>query len=406
MTATGNSVGLRRYVRCLPPLLAVAAFTGCASRTGVEVPMAQQLSAEVRAILGTSRPSLDYHRERSRLQEMGPDLDVILIGLIGDTRARSEARADALVLLADRGSPLALPTLESALQSRNERLRSAAVLGLNRLAATTPSAIALIRDATRDPSRTVRLNALQSLDIREVETIRDVLGFERDREVRLVALQLLALAEARGAALAADFRGSLRTVAGEGEPQVVFRPFTMDSVAGVARGDLRVELADQRDIPLASSAMVVGNVVPAFFSTDRSSLVFESAGRIGVLNIGSRSIRIVGDGIAPRPIPFTHAFVFLREVSVDPTPGPDGTRIVYDAYMGTFGGDAVERVGRVSAWSRPDVHGGASPVRWMVVDEVSDGFQLRGENMQTMQLPAPVWTPVSPNSRMTSGSGN
>jgi hypothetical protein len=385
-----------RPARCSTVLLALASVTlsaGCSSRQGPEAPLAQRLSAEVRAVLGMNRPSADYHRERTRLQEMGPDLDVILIGLIGDTRARPEARADALILLADRRSPLALPTLESALQSEDERLRSAAVLGLNRLVATTPVAVDLIRQATYDRSRTVRLNALQSLDIREVETIREVLAREVDGEVRKVGLQLIALGEARGAPLAPDFRGTLRTAAGEGEAQIVFRPFTIDSTTAVSRGDLRIELPALRDIPLAASAIVVGNVLPAFFSPNRSHVVFEADGEIGVVDIMNRTARKYGTGIAPRPIPFTKKFVFFRPTTAQPVRGPEGTRIDYNVYMASFDDEAVERIGELTAWSKPEVHGGESPVRWMVVvDEITDGLLLKGENMDPFPLPARIWT--------------
>ncbi len=384
-----------RPTRIGPALLGLSALmlsVGCSSRQGPEAPLAQQLSAEVREVLGMNRPSADYHRDRTRLREMGPDLDVILIGLIGDTRARPEARADALILLADRRSPLALPTLESALHSEDEKLRSAAVLGLNRLTATTPVAVDLIRRATFDRSRTVRLNALQSLDIRDVETIREVVEREVDDEVRKVGRQLIALGEARGAPLASDFRGTLRTVSGEGEPQIVFRPFVTDPETGVARGDLRIELPTLPDIPLAASAIVVGNVLPAFFSPNRSHVVFESEGRINVVDITSRNVRSYGVGLAPRPIPFTQKFVFLQPSASGPDSVTEGRRVVYNVFMASFEDRFIDRIGEVTAWTRADLHGEETPVRWMVVDEVSDGLLLRGENMETFPLPARVWT--------------
>lgn len=376
---------------------ALGLLGACAPRQTIEAPLAQQLSVQVRSVLGSNRPSADYHRERSRLQAMGPDLDVILIGLVGDSRARPEARADALVLLADRGSPLALPTLASALEYNNERLRSAAVLGLNRLARTDPVAAELIRRSTLDRSRTVRINALQSLDIRDSETIRQVLVHETDREVRLVGLQLIALAEARGAPLAADFRGALRTVSDETEPQIVFRPFMTDPFTRVSRGDLRIELPGLPDIPLAESAVSVANVIPAFFSASRGQVVFEADGRIGVADINNRTIRWVGQGIAPRPIPFTNRFVFLRERPIPPTLELQGRPVVYEVNLGSFSTPDFERIGMLRAWSRPDVYGGESPVRWMVVDEVTDGALLRGENVETFVLPDAVWMQGQPS---------
>jgi hypothetical protein len=332
---------------------------------------------------------------------MGAELDSILIALVDDQRARLEARANALVLLADRQSPHALPVLERALQYDAERLRAGAVQGLSLLAVNSNLAVELIRRATNDRSRTVRLFALQSLDVRDVETVRSVLEREKDPEVRQVALQLAVLAESRGAPLAQDSRGTLRTSAGAVEPQIVFRPVAIDSVTEIARGDLRLELRDRPDIPLSPSATVVSRVVPAFFSPDRSSVVVEDEGRIRVYDVNSGVARDVGQGMAPRPVPFTYQFVFVREKSRDRAPGAIETFVVYDVFQSSFTGAPPTQIGEISALLRSDLHGGESPVRWMVVDEHADGFVLRGENLQLFRLPTPVWGTGRPN-----GSGN
>lgn len=364
-------------------------ISGCSSSSMLELSSQQMLSREVRAVLGTSRVSPEYQRVRSRLEEMGPEVDQILVELVEDTRARTDARADALVLLADRRSPVALPILSRALGYENERLRSAAVLGLNRLAATSDGALQLIRAATRDRSRTVRLNALQSLDITEVETVRALLERESDREVREIALQLVSLAEARGAPLVSDRGGALRTAADELDPQIVFRSFTHDSVAQVAIGDMRVELPEGRDIPLASSAHVVRNVVPAFFSADRSQVVFEREGKVRVLDIATRRIEDRGAGISPRLIPFTQSFIFLRERAVTPTAA--GDEVVYDVLLSSFASDDAAVVGEIRAMQRDDQHRGESPVRWMVVSDSGDGFELRADGMQPFPLRPTLW---------------
>jgi hypothetical protein len=383
--------GWRCGARMLPALLLTTG--GCMGGAAMEVQSPQRLAVEIRSVLGAERPSPEYHRARLRIQEMGPEVDWILVGVIEDRRARVEMRADALILLADRRSPIAIPTLERALRYDNERLRSAAVLGLSRLAPTSEFAGDLIRRATSDRSRAVRMNALHSLDVTDIETLRAVIEREQDREVRHVGLQLVSLAEARGAPLVADRRGALRTAAGETEPQIVFRPVVTDSATEVASGDLRLELPDGPDIPLAASARVVGNVVPAFFSPDRSAVVFEDDGQIRVVDVGSREQVTVGPGIAPRPIPFTHHFVFLREVAGGRRQEAEGTAILYDVFRGSFGGDEPERIGQLRAVADPQRHGAESPVRWMVVAEGSEGFVLRGDSLETFTLPGPVLGP-------------
>jgi hypothetical protein len=386
--------------------LCLLLIAGCGGRPVLDSSVSPRLSADVWAVLDARRPSNEFHRARARLEEMGPEVDSVLVSIAENPAARAEVRGNALVLLADRRSPLALQTLERALRfSENERIRSAAVLGLNRLSTSTEQAFDLIRLATGDRSRNVRLAALQSLDSRDIATMRSLLERETDPEVRLVALQLVSLAESRGAALASDPRGALRTARGYTEPQIVFRPVTVDSASRFAIGDLRLEMPDGPDIPLVPAAEVIGNVVPAFFSPDRSAVVYEYSGEIRVLDVASRHVRQVGPGIAPRLIPFTHQFVFLRERPANRRETDDGLEIVYDVLRSNFGGMQTQLIGEIRSWSRPELNGGANPVRWMVVGEAGDGFVLRGDGVETFGLPTPVWRPGRPDGPSPGQSG-
>ena len=226
------------------------------------------------------------------------------------------------------------------LGGERESLRASAVLALQRLAPAEPEAANLIRTAVTDRSRTVRLNALQALDVGDVEMIRSVLETERDTEVRRVGLQLVALAEARGAPLARDRRGALRTAGAENDPQIVFRPVQTDSATSIAFGDLRIELPNAPDIPLAPMAEVVAGVVPAFFSPDRRRVVYEADRRIQVMDLQSRQSIDLGPGLAPRILPFSREFTYLRTLSR--TPRDDGaTELTYQVYRATFDGATV-----------------------------------------------------------------
>jgi hypothetical protein len=392
MSATDSATILEAFSIRVLAVLAGGLVVGCGGNPPPELAPGQRLPAEVRQVLGSDWASPEYQEARAMLLEMGQGLDPILVDLIEDRRASVASRANALVLLADRRSPVAVPMLSRALGYESELLRSAAALGLGRLA-PNPEALELLRAATRDRSRTVRLNALQGLDIGEVDTIRALLEQETDPEVRQVALQLLSLAEARGAALSPDRRGALRTAGGETDPQIVFRPFSYDSVTTVSYGDLRLELPDGPDVPLAASALVVANVVPAFFSPDRSAIVVESGEEIKVVEIDTRHVRSVGPGMVPRPIPFTQDFVFLRERHRERMQTLEGLELVYDVYRGSFDSEETVLVGELRALQRPHIHGGESPVRWMVVGESNDGFVLQGENVEIFPLPTPVWTP-------------
>lgn len=356
-----------------------------------------QFVTEVREILAIGEPSPEYYRARARLDEMGPEVDAVLVAIARDPENRPVARSNALMLLADRRSPAAIPVLrETLLTDESAAQRAAAVLALQRMAADTPEAANLIRTAVGDPSRTVRLNALQALDVADVEMIRAVLEEERDPDVRRVALQLISLAEDRGAPLARDRRGALRTAGAEDDPQIVFRPVRSDSIDGTARGDLRIELPTGPDIPLAPLAEVVAGVVPAFFSPDRSRVVYEAERQIRVVDLRTREVMEFGDGIAPRPVPFSPDFVFLRPLRRDRR-GDGSTELTYEVVRASFEGGATESIGELQALARPEAHGNYSPVRWMVVGETPDGFVLRGEGISTFKLPTTVFDSSTPS---------
>jgi hypothetical protein len=373
-------------------MAAVVLLSGCGPRRVAEMSGPAQFSGQIREILDSDRSTPEYYEALSRLDAMGPELDAILVQLARDPSANTTARANALIFLADRNSPAALGALRRAILTEEiPRLRSAAVVGLSRLADTSQAAASMLKTAVTDPARSVRLNALQGLDIREVGTLRSVARLDRDREVRAIALQLVAIAESRGAPLDYDRRGALRTAGTDRDPVIVFRPVRIESVAGYATGDLRIELPNNSDIPLSQAAEVVGRVVPAFFSPDRSHVVFEGDREIRVVDLSAREIISLGPGIAPRPVPFTQDFVFLREHEDGRTEIDDGTRIHYWVYRSTFSAEPPELVGEMTATLRPGVRGNYSPARWAVVGETPEGFVLRGEGISPFPLPAPIW---------------
>ena len=366
---------------------ALVGFPACSTHRSPEQPAPVHLVAEVRSMLAVSEPSPEFYRARSELDEMGPEVEAVLVAIARDPANRPVARSNALMLLAERRSPAAIPAMRRILLGgEQESLRAASVLALQRMLPDVPEAANLIRSAVSDRSRTVRLNALQALDVGDVELIRQVLRSERDAEVRRVGLQLVSLAEARGAPLDRDRRGALRTAADEDDPQLVFRPVRSDTLTRVYAGDLRLELPSGPDIPLAPMAEVVAGVVPAFFSPDRGRVVYEIEREIRVVDLRTREQHSFGAGIAPRLIPFSGDFVFLRTSSSDVR--DDGsTALTYQVWRASFSGGA-EVIGELQALARPERHANYSPARWMVVGETSEGFVLRGDGLSTFRLPS------------------
>lgn len=385
-------------IRSGPALfLALAGVAACGRGAPASLPAPQRLAHEVREILQNERPSPAFYRDRGRLEAMGSELEPVLVGLVNEPGADVTVRANALLLLADRRSPVAVSVLRRVVLTEEEDfLRSSAVFGLQKLAGESPAAAAAIRAAIGDPSRRVRLSVLQALDVEDVDLIRALLARERDPQVRNVAGELVALAESRGAPLPPGSDGTYRTTVPEREPQIVFHPAWVDTAAAVAVGALWVEVprgrrAPARLVPLAQQVEVVAGVIPAFFSRDRTRVVFEAEREIRVQNLRTGEARVLGPGVAPRVIPFTDHFVFLEERPGERTEVEEGrgTELVYDVLRAGFVDGAPQRLGRLRMVARPELHANASPARWMVVGEAPEGFVLRGESLEPFLLPNP-----------------
>lgn len=377
------------------PLLAV--LSGCWVGGGSGNPRPDRLQARVTRILDTETPSPAYYRERARLEVLGRELDEVLIRMVLDAGVADHVRANAVTLLADRGAPGALSLLRRVLvASADDEVRLAAVTGVQRFAVDSPQARNALRAAVGDPSPRVRLNALQGLDAEDVELLRMVVAREPDPQVRLIAQQLITLFESRGAPLARNVRGELRTTAADSAPQIVFHAEAADTAGGLQVGSLWVELPRARLVPLAQGVEVVDGVVPAFLNSSRSAVVYEAGRVIHVRDLRSGQTRVVAPGIAPRPLPLTDRFVFLQEVPSERQDTAGGTSLVYRVIRAPFAGGPTERLGLLSAVARPDRHRGASPVRRMVVGELRQGFVLRAPGMAPFVLPP---TPTEPPAR-------
>jgi len=376
-------------------LAALVLASGCADlfrRTPPPQYGFQRLVYDVRRILDVEEPDPAFYRERARLEVMGPELDAALTALITDASMKDNVRANAALLLSDRRGFNAANLLRGVLvSSPSDAMRAAAAQGLQRFATDSPLVKQGLQAALLDPHSRVRLAALQAMDVEDAAFIRALLRREDNEQVRVVAGQLLTLFEARGAPLASDARGDLRTWGDDSVPHIVFHPATADAASGLKTGALWVELPGGRGlVPLAPMVEVVNDVVPAFFDPQRRVVVYEAERQVHVRDIASGATRTVGAGIAPRPGPFTDAFVFLRETPGSRRARGPNTELDYAVLRAPFAGaDPPVVVGTLHAVVRPERFGGASPVRTMVVGEASNGFVLRGADLSDFVLPGP-----------------
>jgi hypothetical protein len=371
-------------------VLAPLVLSGCFFLGGgVQGPGPERLQARVARVLDEESPSPAYFRERARLEVLGRELDEVLVRIVRDPGAAGHVRANAVALLADRGSAGALDLLRRVLVSTAEdEVRRAAAAGMLRFSDDSVAARNALRAAAGDVSPRVRLSALQGLDVEDVALVRSLLDRETDPQVRLIARQLVTLFEGRGGPLAANARGELRTSPADSTPQIVFHADAPESTEGPRVGSLWVQLAGARLVPLGQGVEVVDGVVPAFLNSTRTAVVFEAGREVRVRDLRTGQSRVVGPGIAPRALPFSDRFVFLQEIPSERQDSAGGTQLVYRVLRASFGGGGPERVGILSAVARPDRDRGASPVRRMVVGELRQGFVLRGPGVAPFILPS------------------
>jgi hypothetical protein len=388
MTDLRHSLARRARTLALP--LVVAGGVGaCGVFQRPPGPGPARMAREVESVLNTDEPSPEFFRARARLEAMGPELDPVLARLLEDPGADQRVRANAAILLADRHAPGAVYLLRRALLTvGDDAVRAGAVIGLWKLAPESPQAAAAIRAAINDPSRQVRLNVVQALDVEDAPLLRAALERESDPQVREIGRQLLSLFEARGAPLAFGRPGTYRGTGPDTLARVVFQP-QQHTPAQPEVGALWVELPGATLVPLAQRVETVAGVVPAFFDPARTAVVYEAEREIRIRDLRTGATRVVGPGVAPRALPFTDQFVYLEERPAMRRPAEDGTQLTYQVVRGSFTGPQLERMGTLRATVRPEVFASASPVRWMVIGEVREGFVLRGPGITPFLLPNP-----------------
>ncbi len=310
-------------------------------------------------------------------------------------------RANALLLLGRREPDRHLLLVGMALEDADERVQLAAVAVLRELLDVKPAvAMPMLGGALASTSVGVQARVLETVAARDVDMLRRYVRRGPSPELLRIATDLIAVAEERGARLEpADSTGALARTGPAGHV-LRYIPVRCWS-GGVSAGPLTLRPREGANI-LLGEVEVAGSVIPAFFSADGGFLVFESGRAIHVRDVTSGITRMAGPGIAPRVLPFTEDFVFLREIAGARTELRGGTRIQYEVLRAPFAPapDTAPPhiVSGLGANPRMSLHANASPVRWMRVAELRDGaFALVGESMDTTLLPDPFAPGSSPD---------
>jgi len=407
---------LRWFSRaCL--VLAVLA-SACASRGGSGAardfragPMPADTDERLRwALEDVSAP--DRIAALGALEDSLRDFDARLARLLTDSAMQPVVRANAVLLLGERRATDHLLAFWTALESPDTRVRAATAAALRGIIiADEKAGLRLARRALRDPEAAVQVRALEALADTDVDLLREYLASGPPPDVAKVATDLVRLAEERGAPLASAMTGD---GAGPSGPHVAAKAADADgggalllsrtSASGArvefraskrwpqwdaAVGELAIALPGAAPVVVAEEVEVVRGVVPAFFSVDGRFVVYETSREVRVRDLETGEERRLGPGIAPRVVPFSDWFVFLREDPEGHEEGRSDATVRYAVLRGSFTGEEVEEIGTLGATLRMGEHGFYSPARWMRVRERDGVFTLEAESLGPFRLPDP-----------------
>src|SRR5688500_13932682 len=326
--------------------------------------------------------------ERIEMRVGGFEFIERLGAVVEDTTAPWLVRLNAIRVLENRRAVGEIAAFGVAMKASDERVRIASVaamrefLGMNALGARQILVMGL-----EDPSPRVQTAALQVLADRDVGLLRDYLARTKNAELRTIALDLVRAAEERGAPLVPDANGNIERTTSNGT-KLTYRPTTRWPAWDASVGTLIVTPPGTKAVTVANGVEVVGDAVPAVFTSDGTTLVYEVNRTIHAHNLTTGADVKLADGIAPRILPFTTDVIYFVEARDKRMQTSDGFGVRYDAYRIPAAGGTAVAVGQFGANIRNAVKGNYSAVRWSRIDEQDGEFYLAGPNI-TFRLPSP-----------------
>lgn len=336
-----------------------------------------------------TQPELSEAKIDSLTERLGLDFYERLAIVSEDTTAPWMVRANALRVLAQNRVATELPTFATALATRDERVRIMAAAMLRDYLPIRPEAtVEILAFALKDKSPRVQSAALEVLSDRDAAVLRAYLPNAASPELRNIALDLIRASEERGFALSGDTAGVLAR-SGPNGALLTFRPTTRWPQWEAAVGDLYLTLPRQQPVVVARGVEQVGNVVPAFFTADATTLVYEVNREVHTRILATGADTKIADGIAPRVLPFTNLVIYLRERPKDTRPTRDGAQLHYDVLRIPAAGGTSDLVGSLQTSTSYGRRGSYSPARWFRIIENEGNFYLSGENMEPFLLPSP-----------------
>ncbi len=310
-----------------------------------------------------------------------------------DSNASVAARVNALKLIGERMPARQYVAVKAALGARDPRVRASALAAANRMhTAGVKDAAILIRSALYDAAPEIQVKALQFVGVDDIDLLRRVAAVKSTSpEVAGVIREMIQVAEERGSPVQPvdTAKGLIERVSASGN-SLRFVPTTQWKQWQAAVGRVTIRTAEGRRVELPGDIEMVRNVVPVFFSADGRYVVYETGRTIRVRDLVTDADRLIGEGVAPRVLPVTGEFIFVREDLKGRAVQRDRTRVRYNVYAMAFNAPAdatPKMLGSANGFIQQGIHGNYSPVRWMRIEDRNGLFYLTGDTIEMFALP-------------------
>lgn len=361
----------------------------CSGRPTTPEPVPPTDPAErLEAILATD---ITHHQDSLYNRFVAEQGEAALLGMLPrlalDRSAPPLARANAVLRMGQRPM-LAFDVYMQTIDDPDPRVRGATLGVVGPLATRAPpDAMPILARGLVDPEIGIQVKALQELRDRDLDLLRFYLQGNPPAELRELALQTIRLSESWGAPLTPADDGTLRRVTPAGV-ELELRPERAWPAFDAVIGTLRATPPGGGPRVIADSVEAVATIIPAVADGTGRWIALETARRIEVHDLQTGSIRVVGPGIAPRPMPFTTDYLYFRELSRRDAPG--ATQLHYEIVRGAFEGPQTTVFDSVRVEARLPVRGNLSPLRWVRIHDRGTRFVLETDGLRNHVLPSPI----------------
>ena len=373
------------------PLLgcfALVLLTACGSAQPAPAPAPSAPADRLEAILATDiTPQQDVAFEAFAAEQGARSMRELLTALAVDRDAAPLARANAVLRMGE-ARIYDWDVYLTTIADPDARVRGATLGAVSRAIALSPNeATPIVARGLVDSEPGIQAKALQELRDRNLDLLYSYLERNPPPELRDIALQIIRNSQAWGTPLQPEADGALRRIAPAGV-EVLLRPDRRWPEYEMIMGTLSVTPPGGAPRVIADSVEAVAGVIPAVVDGTGRYVAVETGRRIEMHDLESGSVRDLGPGIAPRPLPFSNEVLYWREL--ERVSHRAGATIRYEFVRAPFEGGRPMPFDTADVQIDPTRRGYMSPLRWARVVDHGTAFVVHTDGMQGHPLPTPL----------------